>query len=101
MNLEIASFIKEINAFIENVNEIDSETIGLLNEISLAVNKLRKNSKLNETSYSKKRGLLQALNGEHFVNRRFIFCNLCQVSKQIEVCMFLSCIEHVATMTSS
>lgn len=79
-NLEIALFVKELNSFIENVNEINDETIKFLTESILSINKLQVNSNFRETSAIQESCFVDNLNNDVFKCRRFIVCCLCHVS---------------------
>lgn len=79
-NLELSLFVKEVNDFIQNVNEVDERTIGLLTETILCVNKLQINSKLCEKTAANQNDFVESLNNDIFQCRRYIICSLCHVS---------------------
>lgn len=81
--LEVVLFVRELNSYIENVNEIDDETIKLLIEAVTSVNKLQINSKFRDASSSYECDFVDNLNGDVFECRRYIVCRLCSVSKRI------------------
>lgn len=78
--MEVALFAKEVKAYIENVNEIDNETITLLIETIISVNKLQTNSKFRETSLTIESDFVNNLNNEIFDCRRYVVCCICHVS---------------------
>lgn len=80
-NLELSLFVKGVNDFIQNVNEIDEETMGLLTETIISVNKLQINSKLCEKTAANQNDFVQSLSNDIFQCRRYIICSLCHVSK--------------------
>lgn len=79
-NLELSLFLKTVHTYIENVNETDDETIKLLAQTILAVDKLQNGSKHRETSFSNENRFFNNLNDEQFICRRHIVCRLCHVS---------------------
>lgn len=85
LNLELALFVKEVNGYIENVNEIDENTVKLLTDAIISVNKLQINSKLSEKTSSSENGFVENLNGDIFQFRRYIICSLCHVSNSVSL----------------
>lgn len=80
--MELASFVEELNSYIQNVNEIDEVTVKLLTETIISVNKLQINSKLCEATSSNVSDFVKNLNHDIFQCRRYIICRLCHVSNQ-------------------
>lgn len=78
--LEVALFARELNFYIENVNEMDDEATKLLIETILSVNKLQINSKFRDVSSSNESDFVHNLNGDVFESRRYIVCRLCSVN---------------------
>lgn len=78
-NLEIGLFVKQLDAYIENVNEINDETIKLLIDTVESVSKLQKNAQFCEIS-SNESGFVNNLNNDTFECRPYIVCRLCSVS---------------------
>lgn len=100
--MEIGLFVKELYSFAENVNEIDDETIKMLSEVILAVDKLTSTAQFRGTPTSHTVDFVQNFNDEHLECRRYIFCRLCGVmnnkiisdlvlsfSTKIVICLFL------------
>lgn len=81
--MEVVLFVKELNSYIENVNEIDDEAIKLLVETIISVNKLQINSKFRDVSSTDESSFVNNLNGDVFECRRYIVCRLCSVSNSI------------------
>lgn len=79
-NLELAVFVKKVNSYIQNVNEIDEVTIQLLTETIVSVNELQINSKLFEKTSPNENHFLENLNNGIFECRQYIICSLCHVS---------------------
>lgn len=79
-NLELSLFVKEVGDFIQNVNEIDEVTIGLLTDTIISVNKLQINSKLCEKTAANQNDFVQSLCNDIFQCRRYIICSVCHVS---------------------
>lgn len=93
--LEVILFIKELNSYIENVNEIDDEAIKLLIEAIVSVNKLQANSKFHAVSSCDESAFVNHLDDDIFECRRFIVCCLCHVS--IVLFDFLNNLIHTKT----
>lgn len=81
MNLEIGLFVKELNSFAENVNEIDNETTKMMSEVILAVDSLMSTAQFRETPASSSVDFVHDFNDQHLECRRYIFCRLCGVMK--------------------
>lgn len=77
--LEVALFARELNSYIENVNEIDDEATQLLVKTIISVNKLQINSNFRDASCVVESGFVNNLNGDVFECRRYIVCRLCSV----------------------
>lgn len=80
-NINVASFVKELDAHIQNVNTIDDETIKLLTKTILAINKLEKHSNFREISPAHEINFVYNLDDDIFDCRRYIVCYLCHVSQ--------------------
>lgn len=81
-NLEIALFVKELNAYIRNVNEINDETIKLMTETIESVNELQKLAQFRGISTNESE-FINNLNIDVFECRRRMVCRICAVSKFI------------------
>lgn len=79
LNLEIALFNKELNAYIQNVNEINDETMALLIETVKSVDELQKKAQFCGKT-STQSDFVNNLNTDVFECRRYIVCRLCSVS---------------------
>lgn len=73
-------FVKELNSFVDNVDEIDDETTRLSIETVKAVDKLQALSKNRETSSENENQFVYNLDEEIYKIRRYIVCCLCHVS---------------------
>lgn len=73
-------FGKELHSYAENVNEINDETMKLLTQTIMGINKLQVNSKFRESSTIHGSSFVNNLNDEIFKCRRVIVCCLCHVS---------------------
>lgn len=73
-------FVKELHSYAENVNEMNDETMKLLTETVLGINKLQVDSKFRESSTIHESSFVNNLNDDVFKCRRFIVCCLCHVS---------------------
>lgn len=80
LKLEVALFVRELNSYINDVNEIDDEAIKLLMETIISVNKLQTNSKFCVTSPCDESAFVYEFNDDIFMFRRYIVCCLCHVS---------------------
>lgn len=78
--MEVSWFIKEINSYIHNVNEIDDETMKLLVEMTVAVNKLQINARFRENKTTIENNFFDDKCDKIFECRRYIVCRLCHVS---------------------
>lgn len=78
--MEIGLFLRELNSFIEHDNEIDDETIKLLTETFLSMNKLQCAAIFRESIADDDNNFFMNLDDEHFQFRRHIVCCLCHVS---------------------
>lgn len=78
-NLEISLFVKQLNWYIENVNEINDETIGLLVDTVENISKLQKSAQFCEIT-TNETAIVNNLNNDIFECRPYIVCRLCSVS---------------------
>lgn len=94
LKLQIDSFVNELAAYTENVNEIDEETINLLTDTIASAKKVRMriNLKHNDASSSPNESdFLEDLNDGIFKCKRHIVCCWCDSS----ICMIFSIIQMI------
>lgn len=85
----MALFVKELNSFVNNVNEIDDETTRLSIETIKAVDKLQALSKNRETSSENGNQFVNDLDEKIYKIRRYIVCCSCHVSNTFKAKMSL------------
>lgn len=88
-NLNVALFIKELNAYAQNVNQVDDESIKLLIEAIVGINKLQTNSTFCEASLANESAFVNNLNDDIFMCQQIIVCSLCLVSTNIHFTNFI------------
>lgn len=77
---ELVLFLKVLDSYTKNVNEVDDETLNLLNETSSAIDKLKTSSTKAETPTTLGKQILDDLKNVNFKCNRYIECCLCDVS---------------------
>lgn len=66
------------------MNKVDDETIKLLIEAIVGINKLQTNSSFCQASIANESGFVKNLNDDVFTCQRIIVCSLCLVSISID-----------------
>lgn len=78
---ELVLFLKVLDSYTKNVNEVDDETVNLLDEMSSAIEKLKTSSNKPEMPTNIEEPILNDLKDDIFkCNIQYIECCLCNVS---------------------